>query len=70
MLVDSDRRGLALLTLRLDVAPGDVSKATRAIEDLDLAHRRGLEPATLNYANAAATGVEIWGGGRKAGARR
>jgi Zinc carboxypeptidase len=67
MLVDSDRRGLALLTLRLDVAPGDVSKATKVIEDLDLAHRRGLEPETLNYANAAATVVEIWAGGRKAG---
>jgi hypothetical protein len=67
LLVDSDRRGLAQMTLRLDVAPGDVSRATKAIEDLDLAHRRGLEPETLNYANAAATVVEIWAAGRKAG---
>lgn len=67
MLVDSDRRGLAQMTLRIDVAPGDVSRATKAIEDLDLAHRRGLEPKTLNYANAASTVVEIWAAGRKAG---
>jgi hypothetical protein len=65
MIVDSDRRGLAQITLHVDVAAGDVSRATRAIEDLDLAHRRGLEPETLNYANAAATLVEIWTGGRK-----
>ncbi|HEX9368678.1 MAG TPA: hypothetical protein VF921_18750, partial [Vicinamibacterales bacterium] len=67
MVVDSDRRGLARMTLRIDVAPGDVSRATKAIEDLDLAHRRGLEPETLNYANDASTVVEIWAAGRKAG---
>src|SRR6185503_15382577 len=67
MLVDSDRRGLAQLTVRVDVAAGDVSRATKAIEDLDLAHRRGLEPETLNYVNTAATLVEVWAGGRKAG---
>src|SRR6185503_9236718 len=67
MLVDSDRRGLAQLTVRVDVAAGDVSRATKAIEDLDLAHRRGLEPETLNYVNTAATLVEVWAGGKKAG---
>jgi hypothetical protein len=67
MLVDSDRRGLARVTLRVDVAPGDVSRATKVIEDLDLAHRRGLDPETLNYANAASTVVEVWASGRKAG---
>src|SRR5262245_22844652 len=67
MLVDSDRRGLAQLTLRLDVGTGEVSRATRAIEDLDVAHRRGQEPDTLNYANAASTVVEVWSGGKKAG---
>jgi hypothetical protein len=67
MLVDSDRRGLARITLRVDAASGDVARTTKAIEDLDLAHRRGLEPDTLNYANAAATLVEVWAGGRKAG---
>src|SRR4051812_46780728 len=67
MLVDSDRRGLAQLTVRVDVAPGDVAKTTKAIEDLDLAHRRGLEPETLNYTNTAATLVEVWAAGKKAG---
>ena len=67
ILVDSDRRGLAQMTLRIDVTPGDVARATKAIEDLDLAHRRGLEPETLNYTNAASTVVEIWAAGRKAG---
>ena len=66
ILVDSDRRGLAQLTVRLDVQPGEVARATKVIEDLDLAHRRGLDPETLNYANAAATMVEVWAGGRKA----
>jgi Zinc carboxypeptidase len=66
MLVDSDRRGLARMTLRVDAAPGDVARTTKAIEELDLAHRRGLEPDTLNYANAAATVVEVWASGRKA----
>jgi hypothetical protein len=67
MLVDSDRRGLARITLRVDAAQGDVTRMTKVIEDLDAAHRRGLEPDTLNYANAASTLVEIWAGGKKAG---
>jgi hypothetical protein len=65
ILVDSERRGLAQLRLRFDVAAGDVPRATRAIEELDVAHRRGLEPETLNYTNAATTVVEIWADGRK-----
>src|SRR5207244_13243434 len=60
-------RGRVERTRGLDVAPGDVARATKAIEELDLAHRRGLEPETLNYTNAASTRVEIWAGGKKAG---
>jgi hypothetical protein len=67
MLIDSDRRGLARITLRVDSAPGDVARTTKAIEDLDLAHRRGLDPDTLNYVNAASTVVEVWASGKKAG---
>src|SRR5258708_2374226 len=67
ILVDSDRRGLSRLTIRVDTAPGDVTRTTQAIQDLDLAHRRGVEPDTLNYAKAASTSVEVWAGGRKAG---
>jgi hypothetical protein len=39
----------------------------RLLEDLDLAHRRGMEPRTLNFANAAAVSVEIVSNGRSAG---
>jgi hypothetical protein len=53
IVVDSDRRGIAAVNVTL---PPDVPAAqlTRAAQDLDLAHRRGLEPSTLNYAEAAA----------------
>src|SRR5262249_54961348 len=40
-------------------------RAAHEIESLDTAHRRGLEPDTLNFANAAATEIEIWTGGRR-----
>src|SRR5262249_11139599 len=43
------------------------ARGASAIEDLDLAHRRGQAPETLNYANAAETAVQIWAGGKKAG---
>ena len=43
-------------------------RATRrvgeALEDLDLAHRRGLEPKTLNFANVATTAIEWWSGAK------
>ena len=67
LLVDSDRRGLASLTLRVDVPSAESARAVKTIEELDVAHRRGLEPDTLNYANAAATVVEVWSGGKKTG---
>jgi murein tripeptide amidase MpaA len=67
ILVDSDRRGIATTTVRVDVPAADTSKAIHAIELLDASHRRGLEPDTLNYTNAAATEVEIWSGGTKSG---
>jgi hypothetical protein len=58
LLVDSDKRGVARVTLRLDVA-GDGARATKALEDLDLAHRRGQEPKTLNFTNVATTAIEL-----------
>ncbi|HXH06931.1 MAG TPA: hypothetical protein VNI83_10110 [Vicinamibacterales bacterium] len=66
LVVDRAQRGLASLVMRATVGAGDVERARRAIEDLDRAHRRGLEPRTLSYANAAATVVELWAGGRTA----
>src|SRR5437867_566461 len=67
MLVDSDRRGIATVTMRVDVPASDTTKAMHAIEQLDAAHRRGLDPDTLNYTNAASTEVEVWSGGTKSG---
>src|SRR6266850_1675158 len=59
MLVDSDKRGVARVTLRLDVADGDGSRAAKAFEDLEAAHRRGQEPKTLNFTNIAMTAIDL-----------
>ncbi|HEY0876729.1 MAG TPA: M14 family metallopeptidase [Vicinamibacterales bacterium] len=67
ILVDSDRRGLAYVTVRAQVADGDVARAQRALADLDGAHRRGMEPRTLNYSDIAETIVELRVGDRIAG---
>src|SRR5262245_25811361 len=67
VIVDSDRRGVLKVIERVEVTAGDAAKAQRAIEQLDLAHRRGFEPETLAYANAAATEIEIWSGGKSQG---
>jgi hypothetical protein len=67
IVVDSDRRGVAKVTLRVEAPPAEAPRVVHAIEQLDLAHRRGLEPDTLDYANAASTEVEVWSGGKKAG---
>jgi zinc carboxypeptidase len=67
ILVDSDRRGVAKLTVRLEVPAASSAKALQVVEALDTAHRRGFEPETLNFANAASTEVEIWSGGKRVG---
>jgi len=59
-VVDSDRRGIASVHVRTYVAPSDVARAGKALEELDRAHRRGLEPQTLNFAEIAMTSVELW----------
>jgi hypothetical protein len=64
IIVDSDRRGVAKVIERIEVPAADTSKAVHAIEQLDVAHRRGFEPETLSYANAATTEIQIWSGGR------
>lgn len=65
LVVDSDRRGIATIIQRVSIAPGEAARATKAIEDLDLLHRRGLEADTLNYTNAAATRIDLYTDGRK-----
>jgi hypothetical protein len=52
IVVDSNRRGIDSVHI---VLPGEAnaSAVARVAGDLDAAHRRGAEPATLNYAEAA-----------------
>ena len=64
MLVDSDKRGVARVTLRLDVAEADGGRAAKALDDLELAHRRGQEPKTLNFTNIATTAIELASGSK------
>jgi murein tripeptide amidase MpaA len=63
LVVDAERRGIAAIQLRAVVAGADVAKATAALNELDAAHRRGQEERTLNFAEAAATRVELVTGG-------
>ncbi len=60
LVIDSDRRGLKSLVIRTSVGAAQVSAAIQALGNLDLAHRRGAEAAVLNFANVAATVVELW----------
>src|SRR5438093_610887 len=64
ILVDSDKRGVARIALRLVVADGDGSRAAKVLEDLELAHRRGQEPRTLNFTNVATTAIDIVAGAK------
>ena len=53
IVVDSDRRGIARLTLQVHVSDGEVARAAAAIKDLDTAHHRGQESKVLDFQNAA-----------------
>src|SRR5262245_10737696 len=64
MIVDSDKRGIARVAMRVSVADGEASHVAKLFEDLEAAHRRGQEPKTLNFTNLATTAVDIVGGGR------
>jgi len=55
MVVDADRRGIARIDLRVQVPDAAGARAIALLEDLDRAHRRGLEPRTLDFANVAVT---------------
>lgn len=58
--VDSDRRGIAGVHVRASIAPNESARALKAVEDLERAHRRGLEPQTLNFAEIARMTIELW----------
>jgi Zinc carboxypeptidase len=62
MIVDSDKRGIARVSLHLTVPDAEVQRTTRLLGDLELAHRRGLEPRTLNFTNVATTAIDVLSG--------
>ena len=64
IVVDSDKRGVARVTLRLVVAEADGARAAKVLEELELAHRRGQEPRTLNFTNVAATAIDVVAGAK------
>jgi hypothetical protein len=67
IIVDADRRGLAAVNVRVALPAAQSSRALTAFQDLEHAHRRGLEPLTLNFADIARTAIEVWADGRLAG---
>jgi hypothetical protein len=64
LIVDRERRGLLTATVRTQVTAANAPRAQRALQDLDRAHRRGLEPGTLNFAEVAQTTVQLAVNGR------
>ena len=68
ILVDSDRRGLAAAHVRVPVTAAVAGRAVKSIEDLDAAHRRGLEPGTLNFSEVASLVLE-WDNGNGVASR-
>lgn len=66
IVVDRERRGLSSVTVRAAVLASQAPRAVKALEDLERAHRRGLEPQTLNYSDVAETAVELVSDGRVA----
>ena len=67
LVVDAERRGIASVGVRAVVAPGLVTRAVAALNDLDAAHRRGQAERALDFAEAAATTVQIVSDGTKRG---
>jgi hypothetical protein len=67
MIVDSDRRGVARINVRIQVGSADGARARSLLENLDLAHHRGLEPKTLDFANVAVIDCEVVAGGKSSG---
>jgi hypothetical protein len=64
MIVDSDKRGIARVAMRVSVADADAPRTAKLFEDLEAAHRRGQEPRTLNFTNLATSAIDVVGSGR------
>jgi len=67
IVVDSDRRGIRSVSVRAALPANRAERAVAALRQLDHAHRRGLEPQTLNFAEIAVVSVDIVSDGRPAG---
>lgn len=59
LIVDSDRRGILRLDLRIYVNTKDGARSLSSLNDLDQAHRRGAEAKTLDFANIASISCEV-----------
>jgi len=64
VLVDSDRRGIARLAMRVSVAEGDGARVSKLFGDLEHAHRQGQDPKTLDFTNVATTAIDVVAGGK------
>lgn len=53
IVVDNDRRGIAVVGLQVTVAPDQEAAAARALRDLDAAHRLGGQVGVLDFGPAA-----------------
>ena len=67
IVVDSDRRGIRSVTIQAALPANRAERAVAALRQLNDAHRRGLEPETLNFAEIAVVSVDIVSDGRSAG---
>jgi hypothetical protein len=67
IIVDSDRRGIAAVNVRVQIQASDAARAVKAFEEVDAAHRRGQEIKTLNFANAALTSIELYARSERVG---
>ena len=59
LVVDSDRRGIKTMRVTMPIAALDMPRAKATLDALDAAHRGGLEPTMLNFANIATTVVDL-----------
>lgn len=62
LVVDSDRRGIREVRVRAATSSSRVARTVSALQSLDAAHRRGLEPQTLNFAEVAIVTVDVVNG--------
>lgn len=60
LVIDSDRRGLKSIIIRASLPAAAIAAAKSALTSLDAAHRRGADADVLNFANVAATVIELW----------